>query len=628
MSVQNSASCPKCDLVLRFTPGTSSKVALKCPGCGNLFETDAAGSAAPQPAQKAAVKSAPKKVVVAKVIRPASPVSPVTPVVSEPDIFEGELVEDDLPVFDAPAVQPLTRPRLNKSKQPPQRAKKRSSKKIDRSKLVLPLAIGGVCLLAILGGVGLVASGVFSSGRRENSQAVAATEKLNTGVKKYVAALKKVTDGDSRAAAATELAKLEAEVQALAFEAIHCPVVADENQQVADLRAALTRGAPVRAELMSESRRINDNYPLDDDLFEVDKRLKSLVHAVEQHLNYSLVELTVADSPVQRTCASTIATKRRLVTEMASLKDSTQVSRIEQLQRLSDELNSLAEAHSKSGRRISVMAHEYESANRAADAMRQWLIGYVRENTSPEPELLYTLEEVESTAGRVAMAFQAGVSRLATTTKQRVDARLFAVNIVPTTKDNAYGSAGTQPASIVSSRPVTPKRNVRRSVEPVGGNSSSIADARQTGSVNQETSSLANNDLANANAVSRPQRAADAEIPVESPAVEPEKNVGSSGSVDANKGGYSVVLQPKARFTGGSSVQIKVVGLEQSEVESDFRNLVSMLGVPQSDIAATGERVTLSFPYSGSLYKVAKMIGFGEVVVCDTQSRTLFVRAD
>lgn len=632
MSVQNSASCPKCGLVLRFTPGPSAKVALKCPGCGNLFETNASGSASPSPASNPPKKPAQKKVVVAKVVRAAAPSFPVAPVVSEPEIFECELIEDSVPVFDDAAVQPLARPRLNKPKSTPQTSNKpqqkrqRSSppKESGRSKWVLPLAIGGACLFAILGGIGLFASGMLSSGGDQENPAVAATNRLNAGVEDYVAALKKVTDGDSRAAAATELAKLETELQALAFEVVRYPVVPQDNQQVEDVRDALTEGAPIRAELIAQSRRVNDNYPLDDELFEVDKRLKSLVHAVEQHLNYSLVELTVSESPVQRICVSTIAIKRLIVTELASLKDSTSlVSRIQQLQRMSDELNTLAEAHSKSGRRISVMAHEYESANRAADSMRQWLVEYVRDNMAPKPELLYTIEEVESISVRVAMAFQAGVSRLATTTKQRVDARLFSINIVPTTTDSTYSSTTAQPASIASSR--SPVSKTRQPVDRSTG--SSLAAASQPGPVDQKPDSLAGSDLASASTVAPPV-ATGVQPVAQTPAAGVEPSDSGSGNAAANNGDYSVALQPKARFTGGRSVQIKITGLKQSEVESDFRNLVSMLGVSQSDIAGAGERVTLSFPYTGSLYKVAKMIGFGEVIVCDTQSRTLFIRAN
>ncbi|GAB5404645.1 MAG: hypothetical protein Aurels2KO_28760 [Aureliella sp.] len=630
MSEKSSTSCPECNLVLRFSASNSGTVALKCPGCGNLFETQVQVSDTSKPVVAAA------KVVQAKVIsgpskQAASPAPSQNEATADDEIFEAELVEEELlegvlieesePAADNEPVAPL-RPKLKKPQgkkkasrpQPAGNAKSNQSS-AGRKKWVLPAAIAGSA--ASLAGVAFLVNGLFSSGPGTTGQAVQSAERLNEVVEQYVQTLESVTDGESRPPAAEKLRDLESQFTAIAFDALSCGEVEGDTQAVA-IRSLLTEGAPLRAEVSSQSRRINSNYPLDDELYTVDQRLKSLVHAIEQHLNYSLTALTVADSPVQRTCASSIAIKRRIVATIAKLNDGADpISTVEQLYRMSDELNQLAEEHSKTGRRISVMAHEYESANRASDAMRQWLVEYVKETLSPEPELQYTLEEVEATARRLELALQAGVSRLATTTKQRVDARLFAMNIVPRAQEAPTIQTPVSPSSIASAPRVQPRLQPESEPAPSSGN---IASASQPTRPAPTASSSAPSAL---NTVSSNSTAADvAETPASPNSQSSIASHSADGSVE-----YSPDQQPTARYTGKRSIQIKVVGAAKEDLETDFRSLVSMLGVPASDISGSGRRVTMSFPYSGSMYKVAKMVGFGEVQCCDIQSRTLFVAA-
>ncbi len=246
------------------------------------------------------------------------------------------------------------------------------------------------------------------------------------------------------------------------------------------------------------------------------------------------------------------------------------------------------------------------------------MVEYVEETLGPEPELLYTLEEVEATARRVELAFQAGISKLGTTTKQRVDARLFAMNIVPKAQDSPIDTAPSSPSSIASTRtPTQPRRTPDANVEGKPASpSSQIASASQPAA---SPSSSANSTPGYAPNDTVTDEGGDAAV------VNSRPTLASSSSSD--DGEYLPDEQPTARYTGQRAIQIKVVGAAKEDLETDFRSMVSMLGVPASDISGVGKRVTMSFPYSGSMYKVAKMVGFGEVQCCDTQSRTLFVAA-
>ncbi|HBE69431.1 MAG TPA: hypothetical protein DDW52_14900 [Planctomycetaceae bacterium] len=663
---QGSAACPECNLVLRFAVGNSPKVALKCPACGLLFETnvektvgDPAGqsdttrTAASKPVFKAKIVSTPSSLA-------ASPAEPeiLEPEIHQPEIIEPEIVSEGaaLEATAAGTAEPfeqiplLPKPRLSK---PP--SAKPEKRKRDTGEGAMPQAVGlaganggsskpatgkravklglaamAAAVMLAIGGTGAFL--LFRGGSEDGEHAgIAIAEKLTNNLAEYVAILETVSDGDSRGKAAKELQELSPQFDTLAMQALACPMTEDSSV-AQEIQQLLNDASPLQAKLLAESRRINENFALDDELYTVDARLKSAVNAIDKHLRYSVVELTPAESNVQRTCASIIASKRRINNTLAATGTTDVVRTVEKLQKISDELNQLADNHSKSGRRISIMAHDYEEANEAADVMREWAVTHIREEFSKEYELTYTLDEVQRTATRVAKALASGVDKLVSTTKQRVDARLLAMDITPRSRVQDFGGTGGSPSAIVAvdasnspSRTPTYRPNQSLASKPADQNRARSASSSSSSSSPQkrwQSGKSASETTASTSHSSDPKNALVGANTVDG------TSIGSrTDNASLSDSRYSNESQPTSKYRGEGCVQVKLIGREYEEVQQEMRTLVSSLGVSRLDIAGSENRVTLSFPYTGSLYRVARKIDFGEVVVCDSQSRTLFVRA-
>lgn len=669
---QGSAACPECNLVLRFAIGSSPQVALKCPACGLLFETNVENTvdtpSVPSSTETSSTGKSPadKPVFKAKIV--SAPESN-TVGAGEPEVFEqAEIVEDDFiveaveAVEEAELVEPieqtplLPKPRLsNKPSPKPERPNKsskralrnsrneRSNQKAARSAHVGSHSTdsGGKSRALKFGLAALAAAALFSAfatgaffllrggdDQREHP-GIATAAKLTDTLEQYVAILETVSDGDSRRTAAKRLQELAPELDTLAMQALTCPMTEDSSvsQKIQQL---LNDASPLQAKLLSESRRINENFALDDDLYTVDAQLKTAVNAIDKHLRYSVVELTPAESSVQRTCASIIASKRKINSTLAATGPTDIVRTVEKLQQISDELNRIADDHSKTGRRISIMAHNYEEANEAADVMREWIVTHTRDGFSTEHELTYTLDEVQKTTTRVAKALASGVDKLASTTKQRVDARLLAMDITPRSRVQQQPSATViPPTTIIAAEPTgTNNRNrgygARRSLASKPTNRIGASSTNSTGS--NPSQPWQSGESANSAAASSKYDPAPKNSLAGAASTDDSLTNSVSDSDTSSGSRYSSQSQPRSKYRGEGCVQVKMVGRRYEDVEQEMRTLVSSLGVSRLDIAGSEDRVTLSFPYTGSLYRVARKVEFGEVVVCDSQSRTLFVR--
>ncbi len=429
--------------------------------------------------------------------------------------------------------------------------------------------------------------------------------------KEYASVLRNAQNSGDQQKAADNLQSLATKLDTLLYQSLRCDIV-DDEAQLQPVKDKLADGATLRSEIIDLSRNIQEKNPAGHPLRLADQRVRNTVHAIEQHLTYSLLELSSSSRTAEQICASSIAIKRRIVAEMRAISANSDMSKAaNRLQGLADELNKLAEEQAASGRRISVMAFEHEGANRATDETRAWLANHITENLSPNAELRYTLDEVQSVVRRMDMAFRSSIAKLDTLAGQRVAERLNAGGNSTAAESllaqNQASPASTPPKKSVGSMLPKYTRPAIPTAAPAASQpAADVAVARPNSPENCPSSQV--NSVANGRNTHL------------SPSLDSQMSSSDSPAYDNHN-------HPPGRYSGPTALQVKIVNVGSLAVSEETSRFGQRIGAHQSDSTTNGQHATMSFLYSGSLHSAARAVNFGEVEICDTQSRTLFVRA-